>query len=246
MRFLVIQHASCEPPGAYEDEMRARDISFERVEVDRGEPLPEWRSFDAIVAMGGPMSATEDRELPWLASEKRHLAEAVTGGLPYWGVCLGAQLLAACLGARVYRGERSEIGVYRDVELTPRAREDTVFAAAPQRITTLQWHSDTFELPPGARLLARSDAYPHQAFAWRRAYGLQFHLEASPELTAEWLEVPAYAEELTRTLGPDGLGTMRAQLGELSSAPALARQLFGRFIDRVVSGDRAEGPARGG
>jgi GMP synthase (glutamine-hydrolysing) len=235
MRFLVIQHAACEPPGAYEEEMRARGISCERVHLDQGMPMPDWRSFDAIVAMGGPMGANDEAALPWLAREKQQLAEAVGAGVPYWGVCLGAQLLAASLGARVYRGERPEIGIYGDVELTPAARRDPVFARAPQRIVTLQWHGDTFELPLGARLLASSPAYANQAFAWRRAYGLQFHLEASAELASTWLEVPAYAEEIAHVLGPGALEELAGRLEELHDAPALARELFASWIENVVS-----------
>jgi GMP synthase-like glutamine amidotransferase len=234
MRFLVIQHAACEPPGGYEAEMRARDIAFERVHLDERTPMPDWRAFDAIVAMGGPMGVNDDAELSWLAHEKQQLAEAIRAGVPYWGVCLGAQLLAACLGARVYRGGQPEIGVYADLELKHAARRDPVFARAPQRITTLQWHADTFELPPGARLLASSPAYPNQAFAWRRAYGLQFHLEASSELAATWLEVPVYAEEIANVLGPDALEELAGDLDELHGAPPLARELFGRWIENVV------------
>lgn len=235
MRFLVIQHAACEPPGAYEEEMHARGIGFERVRADEGAALPDWHGFDALVVMGGPMGAGEEREPPWLTEEKRQLGEALRAGLPFWGVCLGAQLLAACLGARVYRGELPEIGIYRDVELTPAARRDPVFAGASARITALQWHADTFELPPGARLLASSRAYVNQAFAWGRAYALQFHLEVSPELAATWLELPSYAAELRRAFGPAALPALERDLGELAGATPLARELFGRWIEKVVS-----------
>jgi GMP synthase-like glutamine amidotransferase len=235
MRFLVIQHAACEPPGAYEDEMLARGIEFERLEIDVGQELPDWRDFDAIVAMGGPMGANDDDELPWLADERRLIGEAVRAGHPYWGVCLGAQLLAASLGARVYRGERPEIGVRGDVELTAAASGDPVFAGAPSRITTLQWHGDTFELPEGGTLLASSPEYVNQAFAWRRAYGVQFHLEASPELAASWLRVPEYAAELAEVQGDGAVDALAADLSELAGAPALARELFGRWIERVVA-----------
>lgn len=235
MRFLVIQHAACEPPGAYEEEMHARGIGFERFQADDGPPLPDWRGFDAFVVMGGPMGAGEAREPAWLTDEKRQLSEALRAGLPFWGVCLGAQLLAACLGARVYRGELPEIGIYRDVELTPAARRDPVFAGVSTPITALQWHADSFELPPGARLLASSRAYANQAFAWRRAYALQFHLEVSPELAASWLELPSYAAELRRACGPAALPALERDLRELASATPLARELFGRWIENVVS-----------
>jgi GMP synthase-like glutamine amidotransferase len=235
MRFLVIQHAACEPPGAYEAEMRDRAIPFERIQIDQGEPMPDWRRFQAVVAMGGPMGANDDHSLSWLAHEKQQIAEAVRAGLPYWGVCLGAQLLAASLGARVYTGERAEIGIYKDVELTPAASGDPVFACAPSRITTLQWHADTFELPWGATLLASSPACANQAFAWRRAYALQFHLEVSAELAASWLKVPSYAAELTRTLGATALDALIEHLHQLDETTPLARRVFGRWIERIVA-----------
>jgi GMP synthase (glutamine-hydrolysing) len=235
MRFLVIQHAACEPLGAYESELLARANAIERVEIDEGEPLPDWRSFDAIVAMGGPMGALDDERLPWLARERELIAQAVRAGTPFWGVCLGAQLLAASLGARVYRGERPEIGVFRDVELTDAARADPVFASAPRQLTTLQWHGDTFELPGGATLLASSPAYSNQAFRWRRAYAIQFHLEASPQLAEAWLSLPQYADEVTRCLGARALPALRAELAELQSATSLARELMARFIEHVVA-----------
>src|SRR5207302_1165803 len=102
-----------------------------------------------------------------------------------------------------------------------------------------QWHADTFALPAGARLLASSAAYPNQAFAWQGAYGLQFHLEASPELAATWLEVPSYAAEVRDTLGAGALTAFAGRLRELDSAPALAQELFGRWIDNVVCASRA-------
>jgi GMP synthase (glutamine-hydrolysing) len=234
VRFLVIQHTACEPPGAYETEMLARGIAIERVELDEGQPLPDWRAFDAIVAMGGPMGACDDEQLPWLAHERRSIAEAASADRPFWGVCLGAQLLAASLGARVYRGERPEIGIYRDVELTDAAGRDPVFAAAPAKLTTLQWHGDTFELPAGASLLASSPACANQAFAWRRAYGLQFHLEVSPQLASSWLSMPLYAEELERAFGAGALPALTAELDQLAGATSLARELFARWIDNVV------------
>ena len=85
-KLLVLQHISCEPPGAYEDELRARGGSLARVMVDQGEPLPDWREFDGIIAMGGPMGAYEDSRLPWLGDEKRLLAHAASENWPVWAV----------------------------------------------------------------------------------------------------------------------------------------------------------------
>ena len=93
MRALVLQHIACEPPGCYEDVLAERGATLHRVELDVGEPLPDWREFDAIIAMGGPMSVNDD--LAWLVAEKRLIADAVRGGTAFFGACLGAQLLAA-------------------------------------------------------------------------------------------------------------------------------------------------------
>jgi GMP synthase (glutamine-hydrolysing) len=174
MQVLVLQHIACEPPGVYEDVLDEHGATIHRVELDEGDPLPDWRGFDAIVAMGGPMGALDDDEHPWLTDEKRLIADAVRSGLPFWGVCLGVQLLAASLGARVYSGSAPEVGVL-PVLLTDEALADPVFAGTPRELLSLQWHGDTFDLPDGATRLAGSPAYPNQAFrVGADAYGVQF------------------------------------------------------------------------
>lgn len=231
---LVLQHIACEPPGTYEDVLRERGAELERIELDEGDPLPDWRDFDGIIAMGGPMSAVDDDALTWLSDEKRLIAEAVEAGTPFWGVCLGVQLLAASLGARVYQGPAPEVGIL-PVTLTEDGRNDPVFGSLPGELPTLQWHGDTFDLPPGAVRLAGSPAYPNQAFRAHRAYGVQFHLEVSPDLAREWAEVPEYAESLERVLGP---GALERLIEELESAGETmaghATGLFERWLDHVV------------
>ena len=235
MRTLVLQHIACEPPGVFEDVLHERDAGLHRVELDEGEALPDWREFDAIVAMGGPMSATDDAELPWLTAEKKLIGEAVRAGVPFWGVCLGVQLLAASLGARVYPGPEPEVGLL-PVTLTSEARDDPVFSAAPDDLVTLQWHGDTFDLPSGAVRLAGSPAYPNQAFRVERAYGVQFHLEVSGDMARAWAEVPEYVSSLERTLGSSGapafLASIEERAGEMR---AVGRVLFERWLDRVVT-----------
>jgi GMP synthase (glutamine-hydrolysing) len=231
---LVLQHIACEPPAAFEDELRSRGLELVRVELDEGEEIPGRDDFAGVVVMGGPMGAYDDDKHAWLAGEKRYLREAVERDVPVWGVCLGAQLLAASLGARVYRGERPEVGLL-PVELTEAAAEDPVFGDAPASIPTLQWHGDTFDLPDGATLLASSLAYPNQAFRFGRSYGLQFHVEVTPELAAEWGEVPAYADSLEAILGPGALDRLvREVSAHADSTLPLARRLFGRWLERVV------------
>jgi GMP synthase (glutamine-hydrolysing) len=235
MRVLALQHIACEPPGVYEDVLLERGASIHRVELDEGEPLPDWRRFDAIVAMGGPMSATDDAALPWLTAEKRLIGEAVRVGTPFWGVCLGVQLLAASLGARVYPGPKPEVGLL-PVEITPEGRADPVFADAPDGLVTLQWHGDTFDLPDGAVRLAGSPAYPNQAFRFDAAYGVQFHLEVSPEMAREWAEVPAYTTSLEQTLGPGSATDFLRRIEERSAEMLQhGRSLFERWLEAVVA-----------
>jgi GMP synthase (glutamine-hydrolysing) len=234
MRVLVLQHIACEPPGVFEDVLRERNAELNRVELDEGEALPDWREFDAIVALGGPMSVNDDARLPWLAEEKRAIGEAVREGMPYWGVCLGVQLLAAALGARVYPGPEPEVGLL-PVSMTGAARTDPVFEEAPHDLVTLQWHGDTFDLPDGAVSLAGSPAYPNQAFRFERAYGVQFHLEVSAEMAREWAEVPEYVVSLERTLGAGAAPAFLAAIADNADGMrADGRALFERWLDRVA------------
>jgi GMP synthase-like glutamine amidotransferase len=237
---LVLQHVACEPPAAYEDELIARGITLHRVELDRGDQPPDWRAFSAIVAMGGPMGAYDDAGHTWLAGEKRLIAEAVRSGKPYWGVCLGAQLLAASLGARVFPGPGPEIGI-PSITLTKEAAEDPVFAVAPPVFEALSWHGDTYELPAGAVRLAGSELYRQQAFVLGRAYGLQFHLEVTGALARTWSDVPAYAAEVEALHGAGGMEDLTAGVRSIEerSVP-LARELFGRWLELVVA--PAQGP----
>jgi GMP synthase (glutamine-hydrolysing) len=232
---LVLQHIGCEPAAAYEDELRHRGLRALSVMLHEGQQLPDARDVAGIIAMGGPMGAYDDAGHPWLADEKRFIADAVRAGTPYWGVCLGAQLLAASLGARVMPGDRPEVGI-APVTLTVEAASDPVFCDAPRAFEVLHWHGDTYELPPGAARLAGSAQYEQQAFVVGRAYGLQFHLEVSAVLAREWLQVPAYADSV-RQAGGERAG---AQLVDRLAAAqpqmsSLARSLLGRWLRLVVA-----------
>jgi GMP synthase (glutamine-hydrolysing) len=234
-RVLVLQHIRCETPGVYEELLDERDAAIHRVELDEGDFLPDWRAFEAIVAMGGPMEATDDRGFAWLRGERALIREAVEGGLPYWGVCLGAQLLACSLGSKLQPRAAPEVGLL-PVDLTTEATEDPVFAGLPQRFMTLQWHSDTFELPVGAQHLGYSPVCPNQAFRIRNAYGLQFHLEISPTMIREWTEVPAYKRSLNDAAGLSATALLAATTNHVSELNTHARTLFERWFDHLVSG----------
>jgi GMP synthase (glutamine-hydrolysing) len=232
MRVLVLQHISCEHPGVFSDVMRERDVEQVAVELDEGEPLPDWREFDAVLAMGGPMGAGDDADHPWLGPEKRLVRDAVDAGRPFLGVCLGVQLLAAALGARVYATEEAEVGLL-PVELTAEGQADPLFAGLDDSLVSLQWHGDTFDLPTGSTRLAGSPQVPNQAFrAGDRAYGVQFHLEVTGEMAREWAAVPAYRRSLAETLGEEEgaafIADVEHRAGDLHPP---ARRLFSNWLE---------------
>ncbi|WP_418058492.1 type 1 glutamine amidotransferase [Pimelobacter simplex] len=231
---LVLQHIGCEPPATYEEILTAHGLAVHRVELDEDEPLPDHHEFAAVVVMGGPMGALDDEEHPWLAAERAYLARAVALGVPYWGVCLGAQLLAASLGARVYTGEVPEVGTY-DVELTAEAAQDPVFGLLPDRFSVFQWHSDTFDLPAGARRLARSASYDNQVFAVGSAYGVQFHVEVGADLAAEWALVDSYRTALEDLYGAAGTRRVLDELAETAEANRkVATTVFEAWLETYV------------
>ena len=236
MDVLVLQHIACEPPGAFEDVLAAAGADIHRVELDEGDALPPWQDFVAIVAMGGPMSVNDDAELPWLTAEKQAIADAVRAGVPYWGSCLGVQLLAAALGARVYSGTQPEVGVL-PVTLTDEGRSDPVFAGLPAEFLTLQWHGDTFDVPEGGVLLASSPAFPNQGFrVGRTAYGVQFHVEVTEQMAREWAQVPAYAEYADRVLGAGGIDRLMADFDAARERMLdVGRRMFERWVEIAVA-----------
>lgn len=234
INLVVVQHLFCEGPGAFGDVFKRRGVDLATVEIDVGDALPDWSKFDGIVAMGGPMSVNDEAEHPWLVEEKRWLAEAVRAGKPFFGACLGVQLLASALGARVYPLEESEVGLL-EVEKTAEGRVDPVIGALAEPLITLQWHGDTFDIPEGGVLLASSPAAPNQAFRYGdAAYGIQFHLEVTPEMAGQWAEVPEYSAALSATLGEAGgkafLAEAVAQHEELGGQ---AQRMIGSWLDLI-------------
>ena len=203
-----------------------RGITIETIELDGGGELPHWREADLVLAMGGPMSVHDEAEHPWLAEEKQWIAGAVRAGVPYLGVCLGAQLLAASLGAPVQAGQAPEVGVL-PVAATAAADGDPVLGMLGGQFPALQWHGDTFGIPAGAVHLARSGAYPHQAFRWgETAYAVQFHVEVTSAMLAEWQHVPAYQKSAETALGASGFEILTAGFAAAQASMARSASLM--------------------
>jgi GMP synthase-like glutamine amidotransferase len=186
-RWVVIQHVPHEGPGLIASALRDAGAETQLVRIDGRDAVPtpdDVSALAGLVVMGGPMGVHDD--LPWLDAERMLLRAAVDAGLPVLGVCLGAQQLAAALGAEVMTGPVPECGV-GEVHLTAAALTDPVFRAAPTPLPCVHWHEDTFCLPDGAVRLAGNEAYENQAFrVGTRAYGLQFHVEVTGSLVGHW------------------------------------------------------------
>lgn len=202
-RVLALQHVWDDPPGYLEEILRAHDIVCETVDV-QNMPVPDPALYQAIVLMGGPQHLYADDGLAYLEQEKAMLRQALAADIPTLGICLGGQLLASALGAEVRRHHLNEVGFF-EIPLTEAGRRDPLFAGLPGHQLAFHWHSDVFDLPQGAVLLASNERAPNQAFRYgRHAYGLQFHIELNAELANIWLGHPPYAQEIATTLGDPG------------------------------------------
>jgi GMP synthase (glutamine-hydrolysing) len=194
MAILVLRHEPFEHLGHF-----ARVLDQNHAEYryhDLGEPLLR-ENYNAVIVMGGPMSANDD--LPGLHDESRLIERALKDDVPLLGVCLGSQLIARALGARVYRNAELEIG-WEPVWLTDAARDDAIFKGMASPETFFHWHGETFDLPSGAEWLAYSEKCRHQAYRYgKRVYGIQFHPEITAEMIEDWCGQPVNCGDV-RTL----------------------------------------------
>lgn len=224
MRILVLQHARCEHPGFFRHLIEEDGHQWMPVHLHEGEALPELDGVDALWVMGGPMDVWQEEAHPWLAPEKAFIREAVAArGLPFFGLCLGHQLLACALGGDCGPGT-PEIGVM-PVLLTELGAESIYFDGVESPLTTLQWHgAEVTRLPEGAKVLATSPDCAVQAMSWQtRALSMQFHLETEADTVSNWGEIPEYKAALVSAMGEDGLSKMsvacdRAMTGFNSNA----------------------------
>ena len=225
MNIHVFEHDPVEGPGTIAAWAEARGHTLVRTPVFSGTPLPQLTDVDFLIVMGGPMSVHEHRDHPWLPSEKRFLGEAIAGGKPVLGICLGAQLLADALGGKVFQNAEKEIGWF-PIQIIDRAPP---FAHFPETLTVMHWHGDTFTLPDGARRVAESEACAQQAFVLGdRVVGLQFHLEM------EQLEVADLSEALAADLVPGRYVQKREKLlAPPADLPVARAALFG-LLDELA------------
>lgn len=180
MHIHYLQHVAFEGLGSIEDWARQKGHTLSATRLYQGEPLPAVEIADLLIVLGGPMNIYQEADYPWLADEKRYIKKAISAGRRVLGICLGAQLIADVLGAKVYANHDKEIGWF-PVDATEATSLSKLFSAFPRQLDVFHWHGDTFDIPAGAIHVARSAGCAHQAFVYHeRVVGLQFHLETTP------------------------------------------------------------------
>jgi GMP synthase (glutamine-hydrolysing) len=232
-KLLVFQHSPREPLGVLDPMLRSAGFRMRYVNFSRHpDSQPQVGRYNGLIVLGGAMNVDQADLYPHLATEIAAIREAVHREIPVLGICLGAQLLAAALGANVRPNAVREIGWYR-IHPTAAAQADRLCRHFDGSQHVFQWHAYTFDLPHGAVHLASTPTCPNQAFRYGdRAYGLQFHLEADERLIQRWLHVPEYRAEIEAS-GPGHQleRILRDTHGHASMAQGLSQRVFGDFLE---------------
>ncbi|MBI4824664.1 MAG: type 1 glutamine amidotransferase [Nitrospirae bacterium] len=205
MSVLILKNISSEGPGSIGVFLREDSIPYRVVEFGEGESPSSLDGFDTLVMLGGPMAVYEMDEHSHLMAGSRLLREAINREMRVLGICLGAQMIAHCLGAMVYKGHAPELG-WLPIELTGDALKDPLMRRLAQhptvgdfwrRFKVFHWHGDTFELPIGSVRLASSGLYPNQAFRYgKNVYAFQFHIEVTKEMLYDWFKAEPSFDKL--------------------------------------------------
>ena len=226
-KVLLLQHIACETPGTIGDALAAAGIAVQHVRTFEGQPVPqEMGDAAGLIVMGGPMGVYDGPRYPFLTDEMRLIGQALRAERPVLGVCLGSQLLAATLGARVTKGKQKEIG-WHPVALAEAAGRDALWTGLDSPVVAYHWHGDVFALPRDAVSLAASDLTAHQAFRYGRgAYGLLFHMEITGQMIGDM--VAEFTDEL-RAAGIDGRAIVDKAADYLPPLQAIGALVFQRW-----------------
>lgn len=182
----IVQSDPDVPAGTIADCLSSNHVPYRIIRVFSGETLPWPAASSAVIVLGGSMGVHDVARFPFLSAVKSYIGSVVARTIPLLGICLGGQLLADVLGARVHMGRFGEKGM-QSIRLLDGSPADPLFLGVPEQFPTFQWHDDSFELPEGATLLASSAVCANQAFRYGPVtYGLQFHPEVTGEIVASW------------------------------------------------------------
>lgn len=228
--WLVLRHAPAEGLGLLANALRDFGIHHRYLDAHRGDPLPrDVRTVGGLIVLGGPQAVYELEKYPWLRAEIALVEKALTAGRPVLGICLGAQMVAHVLGARIAQGPRREVG-WAPVTLTEDGKDDPVFAGVPSPLTVFHLHGDTYELPPDAVNLATSALYEQQAFRWGEVvYGLQFHLEFTEPIIQRLATDPDSARWIAEA-GADPRQLVAESAARVQALTDTAQRVFTAFF----------------
>lgn len=188
MKIHYLQHVPFENLASIEPWTKSQGHSLSATRFYNNEPLPNIEDIDGLIVMGGPMNVYEERQYPWLIQEKKFVEQAIENEKIILGICLGSQLIADVLGAKVFPNSDKEIGWF-PIELTSQAQTSNVFNVLSKQFTVFHWHGDTVELPNRAIRMATSEGCENQAFIYgEKVIGLQFHLESTKESIQQIIE----------------------------------------------------------
>lgn len=231
-KLLVCQHVAHELLGTLDPMVRAQGFRVRYVNFGRNpDEQPKLDGYAGLILLGGPMNVGQSATHPHILTEKALVRRALELKIPVLGICLGAQIIAAELGASVGPAPQKEIG-WSDISLTEQGRRDALFQnfRASERI--FQWHGDTFELPVGATLLAQGEACTNQAFRYGDlVYGFQFHLEVDQAMIERWLRLPDLLGEiaaLNNDLCPEEI--LQETSVQIERTQELAQHTFGALL----------------
>jgi GMP synthase (glutamine-hydrolysing) len=232
-RILILQNALTDPAGYLGEQLQEKAIVYDACKVEE-EALPAPNSYAAIIALGGPQHLYERKKYPYFDVEEAMIRQIVQQDIPFLGVCLGGQMLASAFNGEVKRHSETEIGFY-DIPLTAEGIVDPLYAGFPGYHTTFHWHEDTFDLPEGSILLASNSITTNQAFRYgRRAYGIQYHIELTPEMLQEWMShVDSQEEALDKDLVDAILQDSQRQFALYRAHTRLMLENFLRICDLI-------------
>lgn len=232
-RVMIFQHVPYEILGTLHPLLKKRGLRLRYANFGRHpDAAVDINDYDGLIILGGPMGVYESEKHSHLKTEMQQIEMALKQDKPVFGICLGAQLIAAVLGAPVAPGPRKEIGWF-DISLTEEGTKDPLLSHMKATEKIFQWHGDNFDLPKTAHSLASSPVCPYQAFRYgKNVYGFQFHLEVDEPMVHRWLKVPAMRKELEVFAGETAPDTVlqdtESHIGRLKE---LSDKVFSTYLD---------------
>ncbi len=236
MKALIIKNIGIEGAGTLGSYLRKKGVIVQTVDLERGEKLPGTAlEFSLVLVMGGPMNVYEENKYLYLAEEYSFIEKCLKSNIKTVGLCLGAQMIARVLGAKVRANSQKEIGWF-EIELTAEGKSSELFNDLPERFKPFHWHGDTFDIPKEATRLAGSALCENQAFACGSALGLQFHIEIEgTNEVAKWCRL--YKDEVTQELGRAATAKMiKASDSEAAAVFPIAEKFYDNLYSSISSG----------